>query len=177
MVIDSDPMSNEFDFKVGYDLSEIDDSAVNRYLAARNLKINLDKMIDTTPISELNHYIWWLKGNHRTSYILRKSGKDLLYIWHQLQKVDNMDVIVSGWFIANESCNALDALNGITRHSIIINRLFAGFYWIMVMRNDNYFMQKVHRRLKFKQADKGSSMEKVAKIFKIFIIILLVLTN
>ena len=160
-VIDSVPMSNECDFKVGYDLSEIDDSEVNRYLSARNLKINLDKMIDTTPISELNHYIWWLKGNDRTSYVLRKSGKDLLYIWHQLQKVDDVDVIVSGWFIANESCNALDALNAITRHSIIIDKLFAGSYWIIVMRNDNYFMQKVHRRLKFKQADKRSSMEKV----------------
>jgi hypothetical protein len=84
-------------------------------------------------------------------------------MWHQLQKVDNIDVIVSGWSITNESCNALDAWNAITRHSIITDEIFVGFYWIMVMQNDNYFIQKVHHRLKFKQADKGSSMEKWVK--------------
>ena len=88
----------------------------------KELKINLDKMIDTTPISELNHYIWWLKGNDRTSYVLRKNGKVLLYIWHQLKKVDNEDVIVSGWFIANASCSALDAMHAVTEHSKTIDK-------------------------------------------------------
>jgi UDP-2,4-diacetamido-2,4,6-trideoxy-beta-L-altropyranose hydrolase len=159
--IDPVHIKNELNFEGGYDLSEIDDFSVNRYLTARNLKINLDKMIDTSPISQLDHYIWWLKDNKRTSYVLRKNGKVLLYIWHQLKKVDNEDVIVSGWFIANESCSALDAMHAVTEHSIIIDKLFSGVNWIVVMRNDNYFMQKVHQRLKFRKVDKRSSMEKV----------------
>jgi len=154
-------IKNELNFESGYDLSEIDDFSVNRYLAARNLKINLDKMIDTRPISQLDHYIWWLKDNRRTSYVLRKNGKVLLYIWHQLKKVDNEDVIVSGWFIANASCSALDAMHAVTEHSKTIDKLFSGAYWIIVMRNDNHFMQKIHQRLKFRRVDKGSSMEKV----------------
>jgi len=159
--IESVHIKNELNFEDGYDLSEIDDYSVNRYLAARNLNINLDKMIDTSPISQLDHYIWWLKDNRRTSYVLKKNGKILLYIWHQLKKVDDIDVIVSGWFIANESCSALDAMHAVTEHSIIIDKLFPGAYWIIVMRNDNYFMQKVHQRLKFMKVDKESSMEKV----------------
>ena len=159
--IESVHIKNELNFEDGYDLSEIDDYSVNRYLAARNLNINLDKMIDTSPISQLDHYIWWLKDNRRTSYVLKKNGKVLLYIWHQLKKVDDIDVIVSGWFIANESCSALDAMHAVTEHSIIIDKLFPGAYWIIVMRNDNYFMQKVHQRLKFMKVDKESSMEKV----------------
>ena len=139
MKIDPVHIKNELNYEVGYDLSEIDDFSVNR--AARNLKINLDQMIDTNPISQLDHYIWWLKHNRRTSYVLRKNGKVLLYIWHHLQKVDNEDVIVSGWFIANESCSALDAIYAVTEHSIIVDKLFSGASWIIVMRNDNYFMQ------------------------------------
>ena len=161
--IDSISMKNELNLEVGYDLIEIDDFEVNRYLLARNLKINLDKMIDKTPILQLNHYIWWLKRNKRTSYILRKNGKDFLYIWHQLQKVDNLDVITSGWFVANESCSALDAIHAITEHSIIIDKLFTGATWIIIMRNDNYFMKKLHQRLKFSEVEKGSIVESVVQ--------------
>jgi hypothetical protein len=75
--------------------------------------------------------------------------------------VDNEDVIVSGWFIANESCSALDAMYAVTENSVIIDKLFSGASWIIVMRNDNHFMQKVHQRLKFKEVGKVSSMENV----------------
>jgi len=157
--IDVAPIKKALGFEVGYELSEIDDMEVNRYLVARNLKINLEKMLDTRPIVQINHYIWWFKENKRTSYILRKNGKDLLYIWHQLKKVDNEDVIISGVFIANESCNALDAMYAITEHSIIIEKLFAKAFWIFVTRKDNYFIQEVHKRLKFREVDKGSVLE------------------
>ena len=39
--------------KKDYQLSHIDDSTVNRYLNARNLKINLENMIDKSPIKLL----------------------------------------------------------------------------------------------------------------------------
>ena len=84
------------DIKKGYQLSQIDDSAVNRYLNARNLKINLDNMLDKSPIKPLNHYLWWLQENRRTSYVLKKNGEELLFIWHQLQKVEQMSVVISG---------------------------------------------------------------------------------
>jgi UDP-2,4-diacetamido-2,4,6-trideoxy-beta-L-altropyranose hydrolase len=164
--LDSMPMKNKHTSQVGYYLTEIDDFEVNRYLHARNLKTNLDKMIDSNPISQLNHYIWWFKTNKRTSYILRKNGKDLLYIWHQLKKVGNVDVIISGLFIANQSCNALDVMHAVTEHSIILNKLFAGVTWVIVMKNDNYFMKKVHQRLEFSKVNKGSIVEGV--IQKIF---------
>jgi len=159
--IEQIPIQEDSIFEAGYELSEIDDFSINRYLAARNLKVNLDKMIDTSPISQLDHYIWWFKDNRRTSYVLRKNGKDLLYIWHQLKKVNNENVIVSGWFVANDCFSALDAMHAVTEHSIIIDKLFPGACWIIVMRNDNHFMEKVHQRLNFRKADKGSGIEKV----------------
>ena len=154
---------DEHDLNKGYDLNQINDTAINRYLDARNLKINLDKMIDKNPIPRLNHYLWWLKANKRTSYVLKKNGEELLFIWHQLQKVENKNVIISGWFISNKSCSALDAMHAVTEHSIFIDNLFPGFSWIIVMRSDNYFMQKLHQRLDFRMVDKGSDMERVVQ--------------
>ena len=47
--------------------------------------------------------------------------KRTFYVWHQLKKVQNENVIVSFWFTANESYNAIDAINAVTEYSIIID--------------------------------------------------------
>ena len=152
------------DIKKSYQLSQIDDSAINRYLNAYNLKINLEKTIDTRPIKTLNHYLWWLRENRRTSYVLKKNGEELLFIWHQLQKVEQMSVVISGWHVCTERCSALDAIHAITEHSLIIDYLFPGISWIIVMRKNNRFMQEFNQRLGFVRVDKGSDIENVVKM-------------
>ena len=118
-------------------------------------------MIDKQAIPRINHYLWWLKSNKRTSYVLKKNQKDLLYIWHQVNKVKSENVIISGWFISDQSCSALDAIYAITEHSKIIDYLFPSYYWIIVIKIDNNFMQKLHRRLKFKIVEKDGKIEKI----------------
>lgn len=144
-----------------YELLEVNDNEINRYLDARNQQVNLEKMIDKDPIPRINHYLWWLKSNKRTSYVLKKNQKDLLYIWHQDNKVKSENVIISGWFISDQSCSALDAMYAITEHSKIIDYLFPSYYWIIVIKIDNNFMQKLHRRLKFKIVEKDGKIEKI----------------
>ena len=121
-------------------------------------------MIDKSPIKPLNHYLWWLQENRRTSYVLEKNGEELLFTWHQLQKVEHTNVIISGWFVCNERCGAMDAIHAITEHSLIIDYLFPGISWIIVMRKDNRFMQQFNQRLGFVRVDKESAMENVVKM-------------
>ena len=148
-----------------YELVEINDNEINRYLDARNQQVNLEKMIDKEAIPRINHYLWWLKSNKKTSYVLKKNQKNLLYIWHEVSKVKKENVIFSGWFISDQSCSALDAMYAITEHSRIIDYLFPSYYWIIVMKIDNYFMQKLHRRLKFKIVEKDGKIEKIVNQF------------
>jgi hypothetical protein len=96
---------------------------------------------------------------------LKKNQKNLLYIWHEVSKVKKENVIFSGWFISDQSCSALDAMYAITEHSRIIDYLFPSYYWIIVMKIDNYFMQKLHRRLKFKIVEKDGKIEKIVNQF------------
>ena len=49
----------------------------------------------------------------------------------------------------------------ITEHSKIIDYLFPSYYWIIVIKIDNNFMQKLHRRLKFKIVEKDGKIEKI----------------
>jgi UDP-2,4-diacetamido-2,4,6-trideoxy-beta-L-altropyranose hydrolase len=149
------------ELKRDYELVEINDNEINCYLDARNQQVNLEKMIDKEAIPRINHYLWWLKSNKRTSYVLKQNQKNLLYIWHQVNKVKKDNVIISGWFISDQSCSALDAMHAITEHSRILDNLFPRYYWIIVMTFDNHFMQKLHRRLNFKVVEKGGKIEKI----------------
>ena len=148
-----------------YELVEINDNEINRYIDARNQQVNLEKGFDKDATPRINHYLWWLKSNKKTSYVLKKNQKDLLYIWHQVIKVKKENVIFSGWFISDQSCSALDAMYAITEHSRIIDYLFPSYYWIIVLKIDNYFMQKLHRRLKFKIIEKDGKIEKIVNQF------------
>ena len=148
-----------------YELVEINDNEINRYLDARNQQVNLEKGFDKDSPTRINHYLWWLKSNKKTSYVLKKNQKNLLYIWHEVSKVKKENVIFSGWFISDQSCSALDAMYAITEHSRIIDYLFPSYYWIIVMKIDNYFMQKLHRRLKFKIIEKDGKIEKIVNQF------------
>jgi len=148
-----------------YELVEINDNEINRYIDARNQQVNLEKGFDKDATPRINHYLWWLKSNKKTSYVLKKNQKDLLYIWHQVIKVKKENVIFSGWFISDQSCSALDAMYAITEHSRIIDYLFPSYYWIIVLKIDNYFMQKLHRRLKFKIVEKDGKIEKIVNHF------------
>jgi UDP-2,4-diacetamido-2,4,6-trideoxy-beta-L-altropyranose hydrolase len=148
-----------------YELVEINDNEINRYLDARNQQVNLEKGFDKDSPTRINHYLWWLKSNKKTSYVLKKNQKNLLYIWHEVSKVKKENVIFSGWFISDQSCSALDAMYAITEHSRIIDYLFPSYYWIIVMKIDNYFMQKLHRRLKFKIVEKDGKIEKIVNQF------------
>jgi len=140
-------------------LSPIDDSYINRYLFARNFEKNLEKMIEIDKIPQLNHYLWWFQHNKRDSYVFKRNGESLLFIWHQPKKIRNTHVITSGWFVASDNCTGLDALNAINKHSAIIDNLFPGYYWVIVIHRKNIFMQKFHQRSGFKDVKKDSAIE------------------
>ena len=54
-------------------------------------------------------------------------------------------------------------MQAITEHSKILDKLFQGYYWIVIMRLDNKFMKQLHRRLKFNIVEKGGEMEDIVK--------------
>lgn len=137
----------------GYRLFRIDDRHVNRYLDARNLVTNLQKMTVQDKVEPLDHYIWWLRDNHRDSYLLERDGEPLLYIWHLKFLENRIEVLIGGWFIYSVSCNALDVLYALNQELLITDKECPGVPWVAVIKNSNRFVQKLNARFDFVSID------------------------
>jgi len=148
--------------RTGYELIPVDDLYINKYLSARNMKSNLTQMTETTQLSRLEHYIWWLQKNKRVSYVFKKEGRELLFAWYQPKQIRGVNIVVDGWFIASNNCNALDALYAITKYYSIIDRLFSGYYFIIVIHRDNDFMNRLTSRTNFSEIDEKDNMFSIA---------------
>ena len=146
----------------GYVFEYVDDRHINRYLDARNLDLNLQNMTETKKVNRLDHYIWWLKST-RVSYLLKKAGQPLLYIWHQPRTIDGVTVLVGGWFVCSGLCGPVDALYALNQQLLLTDREFSGIPWVAVIKKTNRYVQSLNKRLGFELLDQESSLYGVAK--------------
>ncbi|MBT4131048.1 MAG: UDP-2,4-diacetamido-2,4,6-trideoxy-beta-L-altropyranose hydrolase [Gammaproteobacteria bacterium] len=147
----------------GYQLSPVDDRQVNRYLDARNLDLNLKNMTVKEKVGSLYHYTWWLQSNRRSSYLLERSGEPLLYIWHQLQQVNGIEVLVGGWFVCSERCTPIDAMYALNQQLKMTDETFAELPWVAVIHQQNRFVQQLNGRLGFKRVEAEDVMAPVVQ--------------
>jgi spore coat polysaccharide biosynthesis predicted glycosyltransferase SpsG len=145
------------------DFYQIDDRYINKYLLARNLEKNLERMTDKKPVSFLIHYIWWLKSNKRHSYVLCRKGVPMLYIWHQVVVVDDINVLVGGWFVASDTCSALDAVAALEKQLKITDFEHPDLSWVAVIHHKNHFVQKMNERFGFIKLNDEDVMYEVAQ--------------
>jgi len=132
----------------GYSLEHAGDEHINRYLDARNLELNLQNMTETQKVPRLDHYLWWLKSK-RKSYVLKKDGEPLLYIWHQPRTFDGTTVLVGGWFVCSELCGAVDALYALNKQLMLTDEDYPGLPWVAVIKKTNRYVQALNKRLGF----------------------------
>ena len=144
-----------------YVFERIDDRHVNRYLDNRNLSENLRNMTETEKVGRLDHYLWWLK-TERISFLLKKSGQPLLYIWHLPRTVEGTTVLTGGWFVCSESCTAVDALHALNRQLELTDKEFPGLPWVAVIRKTNCFVLSLNKRFGFKIMDESHPLFRVA---------------
>ncbi len=140
----------------------VDDRHINRCLDARNLDQNLQNMTETQKVHRLDHYIWWLKSE-RVSYLLKKGGKPLLYIWHQPRIFDVVTVLVGGWFVCSETCGAVDVLYALNRQLKITSAEFPGVPWIVVIKKTNRYVLSLNKRFGFEPIDRDNRLYEIAK--------------
>lgn len=81
----------------------IEDSEINRYLDARNLGANRERMSVSEVIPRSEHYRWWFTHS-RQIFVLRRANQKLLYIWHQSRSFQGGEYLIGGWMVAGEDC-------------------------------------------------------------------------
>ncbi|WP_420935279.1 hypothetical protein ACOJR9_05085 [Alteromonas sp. A081] len=134
----------------GYELETVDDTHINRYLAARNHPKNQMRMIDHSEISKLDHYTWWF-NTKRQSYLLYESKVPQLYIWHESVVVDDKTFLIGGWFVVEKETNFQSALVALQWQLKHCEEHLADTPWIAVIHKDNKFVQLLNKYLGFEE--------------------------
>ena len=134
----------------GYELETVDDTHINRYLAARNHPKNQIRMIDHSEISKLDHYTWWF-NTKRQSYLLHESKVPQLYIWHESVVVDDKTFLVGGWFVVEKETNFQSALVALQWQLKHCEEHFPNTPWVAVIQKDNKFVQLLNKYLGFEE--------------------------
>lgn len=94
--------------KKNYLIEKCDIHEINDYLEYRNKFFNRKFSSKSNVISKLDHYNWWINSK-RTSYILFKDGKKILYFF--VEKIfDNNSPLISGWFACVDKVDLKDLL-------------------------------------------------------------------
>lgn len=133
-----------------YELEKVDDTHINRYLAARNHPKNQIRMIDHSEISKLDHYTWWF-NTKRQSFLLYESKVPQLYIWHESVVVDDKSFLIGGWFVVEKETNFQSALVALQWQLEHCEEHLADTPWIAVIHKDNKFVQLLNKYLGFEE--------------------------
>ena len=158
---------SNYDFRINKkiinndNLIKIDDSYINKYLTARNLIQNRVNMLSSAEIPFLDHYLWWFE-NERVSYVYKKNGFELLYIWEKLINYMDKSYLIGGWFIANERCSPIDSFFCVSQQLNRCDILYPQIPWVASVKKDNIFVQKLCERLGFEVIKKGTYEYSVA---------------
>lgn len=129
-------------------IRQVNDSDVNRYLAARNLPDNTWRMTITSGIDVLGHYQWWF-ANSRESFVMESNGKPLLYVWHQTHNIEGQEYLVGGWFAASDEVNFAHAQMVLEWQLCETAAKYPEAIWLAVINKENKFVNLLNQRAGF----------------------------
>lgn len=130
----------------GFSVRKVADADVNRYLIARNLPNNADKMTISKEIPRLGHYIWWL-SNNRQSFVIEKEGVPVIYIWHDLY---NGKYLYGGWFTCEGNVSLPEAMLALQWQLKHCKQVYPNATWLAVIHKENRFVNLLNQYMGFK---------------------------
>jgi len=141
-------------------VESVTDSHINRYILARNLPANSDRMTISGAIPRIDHYNWWF-NNKRESFVVKQHGRPLLYIWHQQKKHNQRLYLIGGWFVADDNCLFDTASHALSWQLAYCDRHFPEATWIAVIHKHNKFVNLLNKTQGFipVQADSEEQRE------------------
>jgi hypothetical protein len=145
-------------------IRSIQDTDVNAYLIARNMKKNANNMTVTSVISEIEHYNWWLTNN-RESYVMEKNKIPLMYIWHQIKQINSETYLIGGWFVANENLSPLDVMSSLKFQLDLTREKYPGVVWLAIIKKTNKFVKKLNEKYGFKLVGKKEYEDAIERLF------------
>ena len=156
---------NSNDFKMNsYSCTFYD---MHHFLELRNQKnVRLASTYPNHIITWPEHVSWWLKTNIR-KFSIEVNNKIIGYHWIKLNSDHVGEYITSGWFLEDKIANKLKTANQILKfQSDSVKKYYKDVDWIIIMRNNNVFVEKMNLDVGFKSAAR-LSIKRAIDIFNI----------
>ncbi|MBQ4849027.1 hypothetical protein J8L97_02715 [Pseudoalteromonas sp. MMG012] len=146
----------------GFSIRKVVDSDINRYLMARNLPNNANRMTISEEIPRLGHYIWWFK-NQRHSYVVEKEGRPTLFIWHDIYQ---SKYLYGGWFTCGDEVTLPQAMLALQWQLQYCKKKHPDAVWLAVIHKENKFVNLLNQYMGFTTTDMNSeAYQKTQAIF------------
>jgi hypothetical protein len=129
-----------------FSVRKVADSDVNRYLIARNLPNNADRMTISKEIPRFGHYVWWL-SNKRQSFVIEKEGVPVIYIWHDIYE---SKYLYGGWFTCEGNVSLPEAMLALQWQLKHCKKVYPHATWLAVIHKDNKFVNLLNQYMGFK---------------------------
>lgn len=164
---DKEEVSNSMSFSMeklsdNISIRPVNDSDINRYLIARNLPNNADRMTITQKIPSLNHYSWWF-NNTRESFVMYDEGYESLYLWHDVFQYKNQDYLYGGWFTAGEDVKFNIAMIALKWQLAMTKQRFPNAIWLAVINKENKFVNLLNQYMGFVKIEFSDTKYKITK--------------
>lgn len=153
----------------GYFIRPVEDSDINHYLASRNHPANRQNMLDTSEISKLSHYRWWLQTPRRSFLLAKENTPKLyvfkLYIWDQLKTFEGEAFLIGGWFVCDDSVSHTEAMVALDWQLTTCAKEYPNATWVAVISRQNRYVKLMNDYFGFKEIAMSGRYNKVIEAF------------
>ena len=106
-----------------FQIKEIDDSIINRYLIYKNLDVNRMYSSSKKKIKKIDHYLWWFKEQYsRKSFLIHRDNNPIFISTCDFFKIKKQNFIYSGLLSCLPSTNLFDLLKAIKIQNNYLNK-------------------------------------------------------
>lgn len=129
---------------------------IRYFLKARNQKLVRRMSTSSRIITWPEHINWWLKSDIK-KFKLIKGGYTVGYHWCKINKDNKGKFVTSAWFLSKNEPDKLQIVNEVLKlQSKLVKKIYKNSIWIISMKKNNKFVQRLNSKFGFYQATDSS---------------------
>ena len=129
------------------------------FLNSRNYKKT--RQLSSNPnhiISWPEHLKWWLNSKIIKNTIIY-NDKPIAFHWSKKTSYKQVPILISGWFLSKNVKNDLNLANKVLKFQFnSIKKKYKSILWIIVMKKENSFVERLNRKFGFIDASTKSEI-------------------
>ena len=127
-----------------------------KFLNARNQRLVRLMSTSSRIITWPEHISWWISSDIK-KYKIEKGGYTVGYHWTKINKDNNGKFVTSAWFLSKDNPEKLQLAYEVLKiQSKLVKKIYKKSIWIISMKHDNKFVQRLNSKFGFQLASHRS---------------------